>query len=710
TVVYQIFGLGSVVAILVGIALHRPRHKLPWFIAAAGLALLSGADLWYSLYDLAWHEEAPYPSAADVPYLLGYATIAVALVLFARLRFPGRDRASLLDSLILGTSCALLAWVFLMAPYARDDTLSIVQRAVSVAYPVGGVMFVGLATRFVLVPGARQPAIRFLLATLVAWVAADSIYGVQVLDGTYDAGGPVDVGWLLGYLGWAAVALHPSMREITEPTAPRLVRLSSGRVVWLAIASLVAPLLLLWQALSDDVREVHVFAAAAAVLFMLVVARLAGVASELNDAAVHDALTRLPNRALFMHRLSAAIGTLEPGQRLAVLFIDLDRFKLVNDTLGHGAGDEVLLEMASRVRDAVGREGFAARLGGDEFVVLLERSELPAIVDLAERLEQSLSAPVQLRETPFFLSASIGVAIIDDRAEDPVTVLQQADLAMYRAKQRGKARYEIFDGTALQTGGRAHLERDLRDANDDGDQLEVWFEPVVRLRDGAIHGVEALLRWRHPERGVLPPAEFLDIAEETGLIVPVGQAVLRQACTQAERWRVVYGSTFTLYVNLSSRQLLQGDLVEMVRGALDASSLPAANLVLEINEDVDLAELGRAADKLAELRRDGVRVAVDDFGTGHSSLAYLRSELIDIVKLDRSFTSALTTSDRDRAVALGLVHVARDAGMTVIAEGVEVAEQVDVLLTSGLELGQGHLFAQATVATELETTFAPNER
>jgi predicted signal transduction protein with EAL and GGDEF domain len=363
--------------------------------------------------------------------------------------------------------------------------------------------------------------------------------------------------------------------------------------------------------------------------------------------------------------------------------------------------------MAGRVRQAVGRHGISARLGGDEFVVLLEDTALPAIVEVAERLEADLSAPVHLRDTPFFLSASIGVAIIDDRTEDPVSVLQQADLAMYRAKQRGKARYEIFDGTALHgTGCRAHLERDLRDA-DGGDQLEVWFEPVVSLRDGSIRGAEALVRWRHPERGVLSPAEFLDIAEETGLIVSLGQAVLREASAQAQRWRSTYGEQFALFVNLSARQLVQTDLADMVHEALRTSGLPPANLVLEVSEEVDVDDFARAGSVLAGLRGHGVRIAVDDFGTGRSSLAYLRSEHVDIVKLDRSFTGTLTASERERAVAVGLVQVACEAGMTVVAEGVERDDQAALLLDAGLELAQGHHYAAASLAAELETIFLP---
>jgi hypothetical protein len=255
TVLYELLGLGAAAAILVGVRLNRPRVRTPWYVLALSMALLALGDLWYSLYDLRWHREAPYPGPSDVPYLLGYVGVAVSLVLFSRHRFPGRDLAGLLDSLILATSCALLAWVYLMAPYAHDDTLSILQRIVSVLYPAGDVLFIGLAIRLSMVPGRRSTSVLVMLAASIVWVVADAVYGVQVLDGTYVGGSAIDVGWLLGYLLWGAVALHPSMTALTKPVPPRPITLSRSRISALATASLVAPGLLFVQATTDSVRE-----------------------------------------------------------------------------------------------------------------------------------------------------------------------------------------------------------------------------------------------------------------------------------------------------------------------------------------------------------------------------------------------------------------------------------------------------------------------
>jgi diguanylate cyclase (GGDEF)-like protein len=702
TVLYQLLGFGAAAAILVGVRVNRPRVRTPWFVLAASMTLLSIGDLWYSLYDLRWHREAPYPSPSDVPYLLGYVGVAIALVLFSRQRFPGRDVASLLDSLILATSCALLAWVYLMAPYAHDDTLSILQRMVSVLYPAGDVLFIGLAIRLAMAPGRRSTAVLVMLAATITWVVADAVYGVQVLDGTYVGGSSVDAGWLVGYLLWGAVALHPSMKALTRPVPPRPITLSRGRIWALATASLVAPGLLFVQATTDSVREVHVFAGTAAVLFLLVVARLGGVANQLNEAAALDPLTRLPNRAVFMDSLRRAIHDLRGDDAtMAVLFIDLDRFKQVNDTLGHAAGDELLRVMADRVRDAVGIRDIAARLGGDEFVVLRPRANLAGAAQLAEVLEGALSEPVQLHGTPFFLSASIGVALVNDPDEDATTVLQHADLAMYRAKQRGKARWEVYDGTTDPVFGRARVERELRDGVAHH-ELQIWFEPIVRMADASLCGVEALVRWNHPTRGVLSPSSFLDVAEETGLIVPIGQHVLRTACAQAQAWRADHEESFTLFVNLSERQLLQLDLVDVVLDALERSGLPSTQLVLELNEHVVADDFDAASDKLDALRAAGVRIALDDFGTGASSLSSLRHREVDYVKLDRSIAISSVDTPRDRAVMTGLVTIANDAGFQLVAEGIESEDQAVLLMESGIELGQGHLYGRPVPAAEID--------
>ena len=418
--------------------------------------------------------------------------------------------------------------------------------------------------------------------------------------------------------------------------------------------------------------------------------------------AVHDALTGLPNRALLSERLESASDRQADDKALAVLFVDLDDFKGVNDTGGHARGDELLVLVARRLESAVRDGDLVARLGGDEFAILLERvADRTAAVDVARRVLTELRRPFELEDRQVAISASVGIAVRE--SPEDVTgsqeLLSRADLAMYVSKRRGKNQYEVFD-LAMHAAlvSRLELEGELQQAVHEG-QLVLHYQPILSLDDERPLGAEVLVRWQHPTRGLVPPDEFIPLAERTGLIIPLGEWVLRQACEQMASWNADRTDALYLSVNVSPRQLRSG-IAATVADALAQSGLDPTRLVLEVTESAfvdDDAEV----DPLHELRALGVRIAVDDFGTGYSSLNYLRRLPVDVVKIDRSFVRELTHGSDDEALVDAIVRLCRALGMVVIAEGVETTGEASVLRGLGVPAAQGFLFARPAAATDL---------
>jgi diguanylate cyclase (GGDEF)-like protein/PAS domain S-box-containing protein len=419
----------------------------------------------------------------------------------------------------------------------------------------------------------------------------------------------------------------------------------------------------------------------------------------LAHQALHDHLTGLPNRSLLLDRLSQAVARLSrTDTRLGVLFFDLDHFKVINDSLGHDAGDRVLQAVAARVAGVLRPTDTLARLGGDEFVVVCEALEGPDDASaVADRIARALAPPIDEGEDELIVGASIGVVVTGDDHADPAGLIRDADAAMYRAKEQGRGRAELFDeGMRVRVVGRLRKERALRRALQ-RDELRVHYQPVVSLPDLGVTGVEALVRWEHPERGLLAPAEFVPLAEETGLILELGDWVLAEACRQAAAWTGVLGEDRTLEVavNLSTKQLGQADLAKRVAALLERYGLPPAQvaLCLEITESLMLEDPMVTGGLLGDLARLGVRLAIDDFGTGYSSLAYLRRFPVHTLKVDRSFVSGLGLDADSRAVVAAIVELAHALGLEVVAEGVEEQVQLQALVDLGCDRAQGFLFA-----------------
>ena len=428
--------------------------------------------------------------------------------------------------------------------------------------------------------------------------------------------------------------------------------------------------------------------------------------TRLRHQALHDPLTGLANRELFRDRAGHA---LERSRRRdathAVLFLDLDTFKAVNDTLGHVTGDRVLIEFAERLRENLRSGDTAARLGGDEFAVLVEDASEADATAIAARFLEVFSRPVRVEGREVVLTASLGIALTE-RDQTVEELLRNADLAMYDAKRRGRNRWAVFaPDLHAAARHRFELEADLRAALERDDELSLQYQPVVMLPEGRSIGIEALARWRHPERGPVSPAEFIPLAEESGLIHPLGRWVLHTACRQFASWTARYPAARHLSVNVSTRQLDEGFPAE-VAAALDAGGLPPERLVLEITESLFIGNVAASVARLQRLKGLGVRLAMDDFGTGYSSLSYLRDLPLDILKIDKSFVDVVSYGPEKAAVARAVVKLARTFGLLAVAEGVEEPEQVEALVALGCTLAQGYLFSPPLDPVDLEARLA----
>ncbi len=428
---------------------------------------------------------------------------------------------------------------------------------------------------------------------------------------------------------------------------------------------------------------------------------------QLRRNAFHDPLTGLPNRLLFTERLTQIISRSKqiPGRMFAVLFLDLDRFKVINDSLGHLVGDQLLIAIARRLETCVKRTDIVARLGGDEFTILLDDIQTEdAASHVAERIHQELALPFTLNGYEVFTTVSIGIALSTTDFNHTEDLLRGADIAMYRAKALGKACHEVFDTEMHNEAMRQmQLENDLRRALERG-EFRVYYQPIVSLTTGRLAGFEALMRWQHPERGLVSPGEFIPIAEETGLILPMGQWILMEACRQLSEWQKKYPQyrRLSMSVNISSRQFSQRGTIDLLKDVLDKTGLNPALLKLEITETAIMENTESAMEILLALKKMGVQLSVDDFGTGYSSLGYLYRFPMDVLKIDRSFISRVDTDGEKLELVRTIITLAWNLGMDVIAEGVETTKQLAQLKMLKCEYGQGYLFSKPMSAEHTE--------
>ena len=714
---WTVAGLLSAGAIALGITWHHPRRPWPWGLIAAGLLFATTGDTIVNLID----GGAPplLRLIADGLYLAMFTTTAAALWSLSRSASAMVNRAGRLDSVTVATAVVLLTWVGVLGP--RIGAVPTAAAAPLLAYLLGDVLLLAGAVRLM---STRRPtpAVQLLGLGTVALVSADVLYTLQH-TAAWQVSGLVDLCYVVQYAAWGAAGLHASMARLTEPEVLPAWDVTNRRLYVLALTSLIGPAVLVAQFATGSPIDAVLIAVATAVIFMLNLVRVSDAATanrhSLAHRERHDTLTGLANRGLFAERLTA-IMAMAPESRpnAGVLLIDLDGFKLLNDTMGHAVGDEVLVSVARRLARHLGRHDLAARFGGDEFAVLIVPDppadgspETDTDLDGAvARIAAALARPVTFSTRLVRVTASIGVATVADAGAAatgaPLTpdrsaqdLLGHAGLALQAAQAAGRGqwcRYESdLHGLMVE---RMRLRSALDRAVTDG-SFALQYQPIVALDTGETVGFEALVRWEHPTRGVIGPSAFIQVAEETGLIEAIGDWVLHRAVTVAAGWHRTMPPGVYVSVNVSAHQLRQGrdgsttGFAERVDRELAAAGLPPENLMLELTESVLLGEEDQVWAELTTLRDTGVRLAIDDFGTGFSSMRYLLHTPIDVIKIDKSFVSSVATSPRRQAVVDGIVRLGQALGLRVVAEGIETAADRDVLATMGCPYGQGFLYS-----------------
>ncbi|MCO8276245.1 EAL domain-containing protein [Actinoplanes sp. TRM 88003] len=669
---------------------QEPRTRRAWrVITVACVCQLAAHCAWF--VQSHFLGTTAYPSAADYCFLLFSPFMFAGLLMLPGQHRRRRDRQKLaLDALIVGAGGFIAIWYLLLGPILNAPGLTSWQRAFTAALPVGDLLLVlAMSTAMLRRHQPEVPApVRLLAGSIALTVTADVSYSWIQLNGGFTGGSWPDLLWLAGCF-LLVLAADQQYRQPRHPAPRRRDR--SAVLVLPYAASIAAYVLLAVQSAHLPINPYGGMILGSAVLTLLVMARQSHALRDNREMAVTDGLTGLANRILVTERLDQlARQPIRPGQHTAILLVDLDRFKPINDTFGHEAGDAVLIAAADSMRRVIRDGDLAGRLGGDEFAVLLQR--LPtreAAGAAATRLLEALRQPVIFGEHLLMVEASIGVAIRDDRDASGETLLQQADTALYAAKRAGRGRFEYYSDVMDTKAREAELRRAVAD-----DELVVFFQPAVDLATGELRGVEALVRWNHPVRGLLGPGEFIDLAEETGAVVPLGAWVLRAACREVAGWRADLpdADPLRLAVNLSPKQVAQADLVRTVESVLAETGFPPARLTLEITESVILQPDPLTIGRLQDLRDFGIQLAVDDFGTGYSALSYLRRLPVTVLKIDRSFVTGIADDAEARSVCEAVVHLGEAFKMHVVAEGIETADQAAALIDMGCSIGQGFFF------------------
>jgi diguanylate cyclase (GGDEF)-like protein/PAS domain S-box-containing protein len=841
--VFDVIGWSSIGAIIYGVRRNRPSNPLPWYLFALGEFGFVSGDMIRAYYETGLQVPAPFPGFADIGYVLGYPALVAGLFLLVRSR-KSKDRADMIDAMIIVTSAGVLFWVYLIEPQTHLEGVGTLGVGLSMFYPLMDLLLLAVAARLMFSPGGRPTSFYLLCGSLLALLGADIFYTLGLLEGTYETGALLDWGYLASYLFWGAAALHPSMTGLSKPVPRRQLGISTQRLLLLAAASLLAPCVRIFENLRGDDLPPFSTVVPTVILFILVLVRMSGLVQMLSAAlerhqeaerrrrqsearfgslvehasdvvavvdedgeinfqspsvgrvlgygqgellgrpltdliheqdrpatlavleevvgrrgseqptpvqfrcqhrdgswlslettftnlledptvggvvlnardvtqqaalqaqlahqAFHDPLTDLANRALFRDRVEHALDRRSsPEHSIAVLFLDIDDFKTVNDSLGHSAGDQLLVELGERIQDCSRAGDTAARLGGDEFAVLLEDPKDAERV--SARISEALAAPFVINEKEVFVTVSVGISISELAQGGADDLLRNADAAMYVAKSHGKGRSTVFRPAMHQRAlQRLDLEAELRRAIE-RDEFRLHYQPLVELDSGRISGFEALVRWTHPERGLLGPAEFISAAEDTGLIRPIGRFVIHEAARQARAWDAKYRQQpLSMSINLSAQELSAKDLLGEIQRAIAESGLDPATFVFEMTERVLMSDTEATMAKLEEFKRLGVRLAVDDFGTGYSSLSYLRQFPIDSIKIAKPFLDEIPQGDQETALVRGIVDLGHNLDLQVVAEGVERREQWDALREMGCDLVQGFLLARPRGAERIE--------
>jgi diguanylate cyclase (GGDEF)-like protein len=690
-VLYNVIYLGAACVCFIA-ARPRSAYRMPWIAMGVSMLLGVAGNLIYSLLISPLPDE-PYPSVADFFYLAYFLPLYVALIGLIRARVPRFHASMWLDGIIGGLGASAVAVAVLLGPALRlteGDTAAVLT---SLAYPTADVVLLGLLVAVSAIVGIRQDRTLLLLgAGITANLVGDVIYLNLTTQGIYTEGGPLDLTWLVA-MTLMALAAHTSDPSQASPVAA--TTRVGWRVIALPLACNVASLFVLGAGWGDTIAPAAAWCAIGSVLAALartaVTFREVRSFQEVRQEARTDELTGLPNRRALLERAQAVLAEATARTPAALLLLDLDGFKEVNDSLGHHAGDQLLRQVGPRLYAVLGPLDHVARLGGDEFAVLLPGAGLDEAQDVARQLREHILEPFTVEGVRLHVGVSIGVSTAPVPAATVEELLRCADVAMYAAKSGHEGVHVYLPSPDGGSGDRLRTMEELRTALA-SDELVVYLQPQVSLVDGLVVGVEALVRWNHPTRGLLSPAELLPAAEQAGLLRPLTDTVIELALMAATRWWPE--QRVPISINLSAANVNDLDLPLKVSEALARSDLPPEAVTLELVEDTLMVDPERGRQVLGDLRRLGIRTSIDDYGTGYSSLAYLRHVPADELKLDRSLTAEVDTDPRAAAIVRHTVALAHDLGLRLVAEGVEDIATAGVLAGLGCDVAQGYAIAR----------------
>ncbi len=743
-----------VVASLFMVAKHSGiqsrKSAIAWGMMALAYFVYACGDTIWAILEVVLKQQ-PFPSIADGFYLAYYPFFLVGVfMLTAKPATSGEKINTILDIGIVMIAAVLVFWNFLIGPIALENVGEpFLYQVILLAYPVGDLVLFGALLLIINNQSEDRDRRSLLLlsGSLLATIITDCIYTYQTLLGTFISGSLLDIGWtastllagLAGISHWAASQSKDNMAKTSTSRLPsrRWIMIRSLLpYIWLVAAyallikggltelpmsflslavgvGIIVGLVLVRQmiALSENRRlnvrlvSMDKYQLQAAELrnanqeLSIEIAQRKKVEQKLSYDALHDALTGLANRNLFLDRLGQAIESRKRNSKrsFAILFIDLDGFKVVNDSLGHLVGDYLLIEISRKLKELLRSSDTIARFGGDEFEILLDITDGESrILAIAERIQAAIQSPFLLDGHEVHITTSIGIIQNITEYDQPVELIRDADIAMYKAKATGKAHFEIFEVSMRhQINSRLEIENGLRKGLENR-EFQLYYQPIINLDSNQIIGLEALLRWLHPKRGILLPEEFLSIAEESGLIIPIGDWVLNQACMELKAWQDKYPflNNVSVNVNISSKEFSQPNLPGKVVSILQMSGLSPKNLKLEITEGVLISNYSRAREVFSELRDKGIQLQIDDFGTGYSALAYLRRFPINTIKIDKTFIDDIGKNQRGVGIIRAIVAMARELGMETVAEGIETGEQLSELKNLSCGFGQGFLLSK----------------
>ena len=701
------FAAGTVGAVLYALTRRQRFHPPAWRRAWAGLgagllAVAAGAVL--QVFGM-----AGLPTSLGVPFVLtcvGDVLAVAGLVWLLEHRVSGRAAEALAESVVVALA---LAFVVLTLAIVPIDGWRPGLELVAITPPLLDVVVLWMVCSLVSLTERHPVSYGYLVGGVGAVLVGHSGFAARTLMHTTSRHGPFFIVLLWGAALWAISMVHPSLRRPFDAVPLRPSRPGKAKLVMLVALALVVPAVLSIQsALGVSTREPALVVGSTLLPLIMVLYLLRQVYTHAaaEYRAQHDPLTGVCNRVLFEDRLRLALGEAERrGCCVAVMFLDLDRFKGINDSLGHAVGNQLLQSVVKRLQGALREQDTLARFGGDEFTIMIPDSDGDddGLDQLAERILSRFVDPLAVGNRTLSVKASIGVALSPRDGNDVESLLKHADTAMYQAKAAGKNTFQIFD-SAMSARARLRfaLEDGLRAAVECG-RLAVHYQPKLDIATGSIAGIEALARWQHPRLGFIPPWAFIPLAEESSLVATLGEWVLEEACTQSRRWQEQGLPAVPVAVNLSPRQFAHQHVVDMVSDTLRRTRLDASMLELEVTESVLMDHMGDVAQSLTELRAMGLRCSIDDFGTGYSALTYLAKMPVDAIKIDRSFVQAIDDAAGGAPIVGAVIALAHSLGLEVVAEGVETDSQLQFLESHGCDQVQGYRFSPPVAAPEMAT-------